>query len=189
MPQKIVIVNTDGRGSGISSLGAPDRIQARFGYPPITARSWKTVSKVFDRFGEIGEKVVKVNINGEELEDPREVFVFAKNYENLDAFIVDPIDGVFWGIKQHLIGDSLAGNQSTWEKLTNASIKFFDKLGSMEIPVIATCHQKGEQIADDNTIQPFVQGTFKSQMGSYFDIILYSLAKVDFDKVKELPIA
>ncbi|PJF37874.1 MAG: hypothetical protein CUN55_19865, partial [Phototrophicales bacterium] len=100
--------------------------------------------------------------------------------------VIDPIDAVFWMVKEHLLEGSLASNMSTWDKLTNASVKFLSWLGALPMPVIATCHDKAETKGDVDVISPFVQGAFKDQLGSFFDIILYTKVykgtnnKVDF---------
>jgi hypothetical protein len=171
---KTFILNVDGRGSGLISLGTKEMIQDRFGYKPITARKWDSIKKVFDNIGDMVTRTVIDDIAGVQVENPEHVFEFKSPYDDMDAFVIDPVDGVFWALKKELLGDSISANQSMWDKLTNGSIQFYDKIGAMQVPVICTCHDRGEKRGDNDAIVPFVQGTFKDQLGSYFDVILYT---------------
>ena len=171
---KAFILNVDGRSSGIHSLGTKNIIAEKFGMPPISARKWSSIKKIFDNLGQVESTITIADIGGTKVEIPSSMYKFKSPYNQLDLMVIDSIDGVFWSIKQDLLGDGIASNLSMWDKLTNASVKYFDILGSMQIPVVCTCHERGERHGDVDAVKPFMQGTFKDQLGSYFDVILYT---------------
>lgn len=171
---KIQIINTDMRGSGLRSLGTPERIKEVFGFKPITAKVWTSIEKVFEKIGGWQTTVEVLNIAGQQFENPVDKFVLHKPYDQLDALVIDTVDGMYWSLKQYLLGGKDGSNQSIWDKLQNISIRLFDKFGGMDIMVVALCHEKTETKGEETTVAPFMQGAFKDNLGDYFDIIMYS---------------
>jgi len=100
---KILFLNTDSRGSGIQALAQPDRIKDVFGYPPITAKKWSAIKTNIDKLGEMREITSTVSINGDKFENIENRFFFNEHYQNIDALVIDTVDGIYWSVKAHLL--------------------------------------------------------------------------------------
>ena len=171
---KILFLNTDSRGSGIQALAPPDRIKDVFGYPPITAKKWSTIKANIDKLGVVREVSTLVGINGDKFENIENRFIFNEHYQELDVLVVDTVDGIYWAIKEYLLDGKDKASRDVWDRMLNISVQYFDRFGGMGIPVIMNCHERGDSKGDLDVIQPFLQGSFKDQLGNYFDVILYT---------------
>ena len=170
----VQILNTDLRPSGLNALGSDERITKVFNFPPLTAQSWSTINETFDNLGKIQKVNKQYQVSGTTIKNPIDQFVLKKPYNLLDALVIDTVDGVYWSIKASLLNGRVKANKDDWDQMLNMSMKLFRKIGSMDVIVIANCHERSSDKGDITVVKPFLQGSFKDQIGDYFDIILYS---------------
>jgi hypothetical protein len=171
---KVLIVNTDVRGSGINNLAPKEKIKEVFSFPPITVKTWIGITDLFEKLGSVQDSVIVEKIGDQTIQIPESKFIFNPPYDQLDAIVFDTADGIYWAAKTHLLGDALSMNQHLWDKMTNIMVPLFEKIGYMPIPVIVNVHEKVEEKGEYKTIQPFLQGTIKTQIGNFFDVIAFT---------------
>jgi len=170
----VLIVNTDVRGSGINNLAPKEKIKEVFSFPPITVKTWSGITDLFDKLGSVQDTVIVEKMGDSTIQIPESKFVFNAPYDQLDAIVFDTADGIYWSAKVHLLGDSLSMNQHLWDKMTNIMVPLFEKIAYMPDPVIVNVHERVEEKGEFKTIQPFFQGTIKTQLGNFFDVIAFT---------------
>jgi hypothetical protein len=170
----VIFFNTDFRASGITSIGNPQEVQSMFGFPPFTGAKYSVAMKNLATIGTLKQVSETINMNGVSVNQESEIFQIKPPFDVADCICLDTASGLYQGHKQELLGKALAGNQSTWEKLANGAVKFYQHLAAADIPVIVTVHEKASHKADDDVIDVNIQGDFRNQIYGYFDLVIYT---------------
>ncbi len=170
----ILVINTDVRGSGLSSLAPKERIQEVFGFPPVTVKSWNTIKGFMEKLGSMKTVQIKQTLNGEEFIFPEDRFIFSEQFKNTQGVVIDTGDGIYWAVKNFLMGDKDKMSRDSWDRMTNILVPFFEKVGYMPVPVIINWHDKNNVKGDTDVVEPYAQGSFSGKVGEYFDVIMFT---------------
>ena len=167
---KILMLNSDIRPTGIESLGKKEKIAKIFGVEPIDIPNWDVLLQVTKAIGDTKIVNKKVKVGAIDVVTPTPEYRFFIGFEGLNAIVIDTIDSPFWFMKEKYLGSNPEANMNIWDKLSNQTMKWMSNFGRIPAIGIVLCHQK---TSNDN-ISAFLQGSFKDQIGSVFDIILFT---------------